>query len=269
MNGAPVGENASAGAASIVAQPGRPIITYAVIGLCLLNFFWASVDQVGMYLHLVEPIYHLPSGWWALFSTALVHIEISHLVFNLLAFLALGQIVELTAGKIRFLILLVLVAWMASFSQLFFERAFGIGLSGVVYGIFGFMLGAAPANRYYLWFVRKNAAMLIGWAILCVILTQFKVLKIANAAHFGGLIFGILCGLYYGLPRLRWLVAALVLTILTASVAILPTLKLHLTMGAVLPPIVSAVGSIRRVGLVWTVIDWIGYAVRISVLAMS
>jgi membrane associated rhomboid family serine protease len=66
--------------------------------------------------------------------------------------------------------------------------------------------------------------MLIGWAILCVILTQFKLLKIANAAHFGGLIFGALCGLYYGLPRLRWVFAALVLTILVASVAILPTL---------------------------------------------
>jgi membrane associated rhomboid family serine protease len=177
-----------------------------------------------MYLHLVQSIHHLPSGWWALFSTALVHIEVSHLVFNLIAFLALGQIVELTAGKIRFVILLLLVAWMASFSQLFFERAFGIGLSGVVYGIFGFMLGAARVNRYYLWFVRKNAAMLIGWAILCVILTQFKLLKIANAAHFGGLIFGALCGLYYGLPRLRWVFAALVLTILVASVAILPTL---------------------------------------------
>jgi len=224
MNGASVGGNASVSATSTVARPGRPIVTYAVIGLCLLIFVWASADQVGMYLHLVQPIHHLPSGWWALFSTALVHIEVSHLVFNLIAFLALGQIVELTAGKIRFVILLLLVAWMASFSQLFFERAFGIGLSGVVYGIFGFMLGAAPVNRYYLWFVRKNAAMLIGWAILCVILTQFKLLKIANAAHFGGLIFGALCGLYYGLPRLRWVFAAVGLTILVASVAILSTL---------------------------------------------
>jgi membrane associated rhomboid family serine protease len=214
MNGTPVGENTSASAASTVVRPGRPIVTYAVIGLCLLIFVWASADRVGMFLHLVQPIHDLPSGWWALFSTALVHIEVTHLVFNMVAFLALGQIVELTAGKIRFVILLLLVAWMASFSQLFFERAFGIGLSGVVYGVFGFMLGAAPVNRFYLWFVRKNAAMLVGWAILCVILTQFKLLNIANAAHFGGLIFGALCGLYYGLPRLRWVFATLVLGIL-------------------------------------------------------
>ncbi len=221
MNETPVGENVSASAGSAVVRPGRPIVTYAVMGLCLLIFAWASADREGMFLHLVEPIRDLPSGWWALFSTALVHIEVSHLVFNLVAFLALGQIVELTAGKIRFAILLLLLAWMASFSQRYFEPwPPAIGLSGVVYGVFGFMLGAAPVNRFYLWFVKKNAAMLIGWAILCVILTQFKLLNIANAAHFGGLIFGTLCGLYYGLPRFRWVFATLILGLLVWSILI-------------------------------------------------
>jgi membrane associated rhomboid family serine protease len=221
MNGAPVGENASASAATTLVRPGRPIVTYVVIGLCLFVFAWSSIDRVGSYLRLVLPIKDLPSGWWALFSTTLVHGSIPHLVFNLAAFLALGQIVELTFGKIRFGILLLLLAWMASFSQLFIERAPGIGLSGVVYGVFGFMLGAAPVNRFYLWFVRKNAAMLIGWAVLCVVFTQFKIMNVANAAHFGGLIFGALCGLYYGLPRLRWMLAALVLAILVWSIVIL------------------------------------------------
>jgi membrane associated rhomboid family serine protease len=221
MNGAPVGENASASAATTLVRPGRPIVTYVVIGLCLFVFAWSSIDRVGSYLRLVLPIKDLPSGWWALFSTTLVHGSIPHLVFNLAAFLALGQIVELTVGKIRFGILLLLLAWMASFSQLFIERAPGIGLSGVVYGVFGFMLGAAPVNRFYLWFVRKNAAMLIGWAVLCVVFTQFKIMNVANAAHFGGLIFGALCGLYYGLPRLRWMLAALVLAILVWSIVIL------------------------------------------------
>ena len=221
MNGTPVDESASASAASTLVKPGRPIVTYVVIGLCLLVFAWSSVDQTSAYLHLVLPIKYLPSGWWALFSTTLVHGSISHLLFNLAAFLALGQIVELTAGRTRFIILLLLLAWTASFSQLYFERAPGIGLSGVVYGVFGFMLGAAPVNRFYLWFVRKNAAMLIGWAVLCVAFTQFKIMNVANAAHFGGLIFGALCGLYYGLPRLRWVSAALVLGILVWSVWIL------------------------------------------------
>jgi membrane associated rhomboid family serine protease len=219
MNGAPVGENAPADTASTVVRPSRPIVTYAVIGLCLLIFVWASADRVGMFLTLVQPIHDLPSGWWALFSTALVHIEISHLVFNLVAFLALGQIVEATAGKVRFILLLLLLAWIASLSQRYLEPwPPAIGLSGVVYGIFGFMLGAAPVNRFYQWFVRRNAPMLIGWAVLCVILTQFKVLNIANAAHFGGLIFGALCGLYYGLPRFRWVFAALVLGTLLWSI---------------------------------------------------
>jgi membrane associated rhomboid family serine protease len=217
MNGAPVGENASASVATSSIRPGRPIVTYAVIGLCLVIFVWGNVDRAGMYLHLVQPIRDLPAGWWAFFSTALVHIEVPHLLFNLVAFLAIGRIVELTVGKVRFGILLLLVAWMASFCQLFFQRALGIGLSGVVYGVFGFLLGAAPVSRLFLWFVQKNAFVLIGWAVLCVILTQLQVLNIANAAHFGGLIFGALCGLYYGLPRFRWFVLALMLGILAWS----------------------------------------------------
>jgi GlpG protein len=221
MNGAPVGESASASAASPLVKPGRPIVTYLVIGVCLLVFVWENVDQAGAYLHLVRPIADLPSGWWTLFSTTLVHGSVPHLLFNLAAFLALGQIVELTVGKIRFVLLLLLLAWMASACQLYFERAPGIGLSGVVYGVFGFMLGAAPVNRLFLWFVQKNATMLIGWAVLCVVFTQFKIMNVANAAHFGGLIFGAFCGLYYGLPRLRWVFAVLVLTILGASVWIL------------------------------------------------
>jgi GlpG protein len=221
MSGIPVGENTSASAVATSVRPGRPIVTYTVIGLCLLVFAWTSVDQTGAYFRLVEPIRYQPSGWWALFSTALVHQTIPHLLFDLAAFLALGQIVELTAGKIRFVILLLLVAWMASFSQLYFERAVGVGLSGVVYGVFGFMLGAAPVNRLYLWFVQKNALMLIGWAVLCVAFTHFKIMNVANAAHFGGLIFGALCGLYYGLPRLRWMFAALVLVILVWSIVML------------------------------------------------
>jgi membrane associated rhomboid family serine protease len=221
MSGASADQNTSASAGPSLIRPGPPIVTYVVIGLCLLVYLWSSLDPRSAYSGLVRPIYNLPSGWWALFSTALVHQGIAHILFDLAAFLALGRIVELTAGKVRFIILLLLVAWMASFSQLYFQRAVGVGLSGVVYGVFGFMLGAAPVNRLFLWFVQKNAAMLIGWAVLCIVFTQLKVMNIANAAHFGGLIFGALCGLYYGLPRFRWGVATVILALLLWSGAVI------------------------------------------------
>jgi GlpG protein len=220
MSEAPVDQNTAASASSNLV---RPIVTFGVVGLCLLVFVWSNIDPRGASFRLVRPIYDLPSGWWALFSTTLVHQGIAHLVFNMAAFLALGRIVELTIGRFRFIILLVLVAWMASFSQLYFQRAVGVGLSGVVYGVFGFMLGAAPVNRLFLWFVQKNAAMLIGWAVLCVVFTQMKIMSIANAAHFGGLIFGALCGLYYGLPRFRWGIATVISALLLWSGAVIFT----------------------------------------------
>ena len=42
---------------------------------------------------------------------------------------------------------------------------------------------------------------MLGWAVLCVVLTQLKILGVANTAHFSGLIFGAICGFIYGFPR--------------------------------------------------------------------
>ena len=94
-------------------------------------------------------------------------------------------------------------AWVASAAQIEFGGGIGIGLSGVVYGIFGFMIGASPRSPFLWWFVKKNAPMLIGWAVLCLVLTQTGVMSIGNGAHFGGLIYGAVYGLIYGLPKFR------------------------------------------------------------------
>jgi membrane associated rhomboid family serine protease len=130
--------------------------------------------------------------------------QITHIVFNLMAFSVLGRLLETIYGSLRLVVLLIVLAWVASAAQIEFDHGIGIGLSGVVYGIFGFMIGASPNNPFLWWFVKKNAPMLIGWAVICVVLTQMHVLAIGNGAHFGGLIYGIVYGLIYGLPRYRY-----------------------------------------------------------------
>ena len=68
--------------------------------------------------------------------------------------------------------------------------------------------------------------MLIGWAVLCVVLTQMHVWNIGNGAHIGGLIYGIVCGLIYGLPRYRYAFVGLAIVIpivLTGALVLLLT----------------------------------------------
>jgi membrane associated rhomboid family serine protease len=182
-----------------------PIVTYTVIGLCVLVYVgemvnWRSVETVLDSLLGAGGLQRV----FGLLAVTLVHSRLSpmHIVFNLLAFSVLGRLIEMMYGPLRLVLLLIGLAFVSSAAQLLFA-GIGIGLSGVVYGIFGFMLGAAPRNPYLWWFVKKNAAMLIGWAVLAVVLTQMHVMQIANYAHFGGLIYGAIIGLIYGLPRFR------------------------------------------------------------------
>jgi membrane associated rhomboid family serine protease len=206
-----------------------PVVTYTVIGLCVLVYIWELANFPAVEATLVNPIAtNGVSALWTLFTMTLVHsrTQVTHIVFNLYAFLVLGRIIETLYGSLRLAILLIVLAWVASAAQIEFERNIGIGLSGVVYGVFGFMIGASPSNPYLRWFVKKNALMLIGWAVFCIVMTQLHVLNIGNGAHIGGLIYGIVCGLIYGLPRYRYAFAGLAIIIpivLTGALVLLLT----------------------------------------------
>jgi|SRR5580700_6806095 membrane associated rhomboid family serine protease len=204
-----------------------PFVTYTVIGLCVLVYLWELANYPAVERTLVYPILTIGvSAFWALFTMTLVHSpppDFTHIVFNLLAFSVLGRLLETLFGWLRYAILLIVLAWVASGAQIVFQHGVGIGLSGVIYGIFGFMIGASPNNPFLWWFVKKNAPMLIGWAVLCVVLTQMHVLAIGNGAHFGGLIYGIVYGLIYGLPRYRYAFIGLAVLIPITLAAMLPS----------------------------------------------
>lgn len=209
-----------------VAVKKTPFVTYTVIGLCVLVYLWELKDYHAVNAALVAPI--LTGGISApltLFTMTLVHdrTQITHIAFNLMAFSVLGRLLETIYGSLRLTVLLIVLAWVASAAEIEFDHGIGIGLSGVVYGIFGFMIGASPNNPFLWWFVKKNAPMLIGWAVLCVFLTQTHVMAIGNAAHFGGLIYGIVYGLIYGLPRYRNVFIGLAVLIPIIVGAMLPS----------------------------------------------
>jgi membrane associated rhomboid family serine protease len=183
-----------------------PYVTYAVIGLCVVVYLWELVNLHAVEAALIGPLANGGIGAaWALLTTTVVHSPTNplHIVFNVMAFSVLGRLIETIYGPFRLGLLLIALAWVASAAQLEFN-GLGIGLSGVVYGIFGFMIGASPSNPFLWWFVKKNAVSLLGWAVLAVVISQTSTMKIGNVAHFSGLFYGAICGLIYGLPRYRY-----------------------------------------------------------------
>ena len=129
---------------------------------------------------------------WRLVTPIFLHLTMSHLLFNMLALYVLGGLIEFREGPKKLLWMVLVLAIASNLSQyLLSGPAFG-GMSGVVYGLFGYawIRGKVdPASGYYL------DALTIGIMLLWFFLCLFGVLPgVANAAHTAGLVFGMLWG---------------------------------------------------------------------------
>ncbi len=133
---------------------------------------------------------------WRIFTPVFVHGSFWHLVFNMYFLWMLGNIIERTKGSARFLIICLATAAGAHFTQYFIVGPSFIGISGVVYGLLGYLWMKqmlAPEEGYFL------PDSLITWMLMWLFLGIFGILDsmglhIANGAHFGGLLTGMLLG---------------------------------------------------------------------------
>lgn len=138
--------------------------------------FWQSLTEIAQ------------GQVWRLFTPIFVHFSLLHLVFNLLWLKDLGGIMEAKIGTARFAAAVILIALVSNLSQYVTGGANFGGMSGVVYGVFG-----------YLWMRNKmdfNFGVLIspmasGMLMVFLALGLFGLLgPTANAAHFSGLLVG-------------------------------------------------------------------------------
>ena len=132
---------------------------------------------------------------WRLVTPAFLHFSIPHILFNLLYLRFLGGEVESKRGLARYLGLILLVAIISNVGQYAITGSplFG-GMSGVVYGVFGYILMRERfAPQQGLSMPPNTTFWLLGWFFLCM----FGVIGgVANGAHAFGLASGMLAGLW-------------------------------------------------------------------------
>ena len=136
---------------------------------------------------------------WRLFTPALLHVNLMHLLFNMWASMILGTIIELRRGSRTLLTLVVLSAVASNVGQYLFVANFDHalipwgGFSGVAYAMFG-----------YLWMKGRNEpeqGMVLNPSSVQVMLLWLALgflvpsMRMANGAHLVGLIVGMLFGL--------------------------------------------------------------------------
>ena len=154
-----------------------PIITYALIGVCVAVFLWQSglssrgatnaVYSYGMVpavlfgtKHLSSQLHRVPAAA-TIITSMFLHGGLLHLAGNMLYLWIFGRGVETTLGAFRYLALYLLCGIVAALTQAFVDPTSDvpmIGASGAIAGVLG---------AYLLLYPRSNVVVFI-WIIIIV-----------------------------------------------------------------------------------------------------
>jgi len=214
----------------------RTPVTLIIAAVAVALEVVCSLDEARRLYYYNAAFGILPSIWsgqgWRPFTTALMHGSWRHALFNVTMFVTFGSVLEVRFGSFRFLGGVVLLGYLTMLPQFLVSTYDGsplpmiVGLSGILYGLFGILLvGRRWHSDLAVVCDTNTVQFLIFWFFLCVVLTHFGILPVANTAHGAGLLFGVLFGLaIFGTPRrILWRVLAAVSTfVVLATLVICP-----------------------------------------------
>jgi rhomboid protease GluP len=199
-----------------------PWITYFVITVCVAICAYLNLSQESSLYHRLTGVL-IPSSaviwsgaYWALLTSAFVHFDIWHILFNMWWLKDFGALLEPAMSRSKYLLFIITAAVVSSGAELAVTSQTGIGFSGVVYAMFGYILAARHVEPLYQRIVTKQTTvLLLGWLILCIVLTYTQVWRVANAAHIAGFLFGYCVGNAFAV-RVRAVLNKIILSALIA-----------------------------------------------------
>jgi membrane associated rhomboid family serine protease len=162
----------------------------------LALLFITNYPALGRDAHLPE-IMH--GEFWRLLTPIFIHFGALHLIFNMMWTSDLGTAIERLEGTLRLLTLVVVLGVASNLGQLYVSGPFFGGMSGVVYGLLGYVWMKSrfdPASGYALH--NQTVLLMIGWFVACVV---GVIPHVANTAHGVGLGIGIIWGFFSAKSR--------------------------------------------------------------------
>jgi GlpG protein len=212
------------GAPTPAAAPGasQPWLSRLAVVACIAIYVGLALHDDQGSLEMYGGFGYLPAdevwsgGYWALVTSAFVHVALGPLVFNVFWLWSLGGYLERALGSGRFLAFVLASAFVTSSFQLAISNTTGLGASGVVYAIFAFMWATRRRYPSFREVLDTTAIQLFAiWLVGCLTVTYLGVWPVGNTAHFAGLAFGgTVAGAFvlpYGQRLVRAALAAIVL----------------------------------------------------------
>ena len=173
---------------------GGPFLTWIVCGACVTIFFELSQGNS----QIKDTLFNLTAAgiqtgnYWGLLTSVFTHVQLWHLFFNVYWLWILGGLLETGIGRLNWIVFFLTAAIVSSGAQYGISGNTGIGASGVVYAMFGFIwIGRGHYPSFQRIANKQNVILFLGWLIFCIIATRLNILRVGNAAHVAGLLFGV------------------------------------------------------------------------------
>jgi GlpG protein len=137
---------------------------------------------------------------WRLITPIFLHGDFMHILFNMMWLVQLGRFIESRFGSAKLLALIMVIGVGSNLAEYLWEAwrtpgfapGFG-GMSGVNYGLFGFLWMKGKFGRDQGWQLHpQTVQLMLMWMVLCY---TGMLGPIANGAHTGGLLIGALLGI--------------------------------------------------------------------------
>ncbi|MDD3243167.1 MAG: rhomboid family intramembrane serine protease [Eubacteriales bacterium] len=183
----------------------KPIVTIVLLGVLALIFVldllsklfitrsgYGVLSLYGMKIN--ELVTH--GQWWRLLSANLLHANLMHLAANGIGLYIWGRYIELFYGRGRYAVILLLSGLACTAASYAFCQNPSLGASGMVFGLYGAMLGIRK-------FDKKLFNAVFGVQLLLYIgisvFWGFTSGTIDNFGHLGGLAGGFLAARFLGM----------------------------------------------------------------------
>ena len=179
----------------------KPYITMAVIAVNIIVFavmsiFGNTLDAQYMAEHgAMYPPYVAENGqYWRLFTSMFMHFGLMHILNNMVMLGAVGRIVEIAMGHVRFLIAYIVAGICGgalSYAVMLHNNDYAVsaGASGAIFGMVGALVWIVIANRgFYEGISRQQVIFMVILMIYYGVSTS----GVDNWDHLGGLAGGFI-----------------------------------------------------------------------------
>lgn len=170
-------------------------MTLILIGINIIMFI---LQSLGFFSGMAFTPATFTSHPWTIVTSMFMHGSLQHLMLNMLGLFMFGSVVEHEIGKKKMFILYFFAGFSGSAVYLLFGLSPFISALGASGAIFGLMGGAAILKpKLIIWTHFGPLPMIIaalGWGI-AEFVQAFGVDTIAQSAHIGGLIGGVIIAL--------------------------------------------------------------------------